>query len=98
MIISILIGYIIITFRLRQEDYRSDLRAADLTDIDDIYSVYEVFEQLATHKQSQNKFIRMILELLSSHPPIKKRKEYLKKFAIIQENEVLAFEKYLKKK
>lgn len=80
VLLSIFIGYCIIAFRLRQEDFHSDLRASDFTSLNDIYRVYNIWEQYLPQKKSNNKFILAFLSLIFNHPTITQRKKYLEQF------------------
>lgn len=92
---SLIIGYLILTFYLRQFEYQTDLRSADFTEIQDIIDVYDIWEENLTQNKSKS-FLNYIKEMISSQPALHKRKDYLKKFTQIKENEILAFEKLMK--
>ena len=79
VLISIFLGYCMITYRLRLEDFQSDLRASDFTTLNDIYEVYTTLEK-HTPIKTENQFKKRVLSILSNHPTISQRKEFLEKY------------------
>lgn len=75
---NIIIGFILLNYRLRQQEYQADERAADFTNLNDIYSVYENISQLI-EKKKQSKLM-ILKNLCSPLPSVEKRKKYLEKF------------------
>jgi hypothetical protein len=86
VILSIFVGYFIITFRLRREDLQSDLRASDFTNLNDIYQVYQIWEknQVTGKKTKFSKFKEIFIPIFSNHPTIQKRKLFLEQFGTFE--------------
>ena len=80
---SILFGYFIIAYRLRIEDYQSDLRASDFTTLNSIYEVYTTWEKYYPEKQFSGKR-RKLYSIFSSSPTIMQRKKFLEQFGEFQ--------------
>ena len=81
--ISIIFGYCMITYRLRVEDFQSDLRASDFTSLNDIYEVYTTWENQRPIK-SISWLKQKVITLFSNHPTIQQRKKFLEQFGSFQ--------------
>ena len=84
VLISIFLGYCMITYRLRLEDFQSDLRASDFTTLNDIYEVYTIWGKNLIEKENSNKLFKRIKSFFSNHPTIAQRKKYLEQFGTFQ--------------